>query len=87
MDFEALRAVYSPRMDRHQSDRNRGLEEVAQRVKLLIADGQLLAERVSRASKERELLKNNATRAQRLVEESSNSLQTYQKWVKCEVFS
>jgi hypothetical protein len=78
MDFDALRGLYAS-VRKDSAIPHRGLEDVLEHVRLLIADGQLLAERISRSSKERELLKSNATRAQRLVEDSSNSLHTYQK--------
>jgi hypothetical protein len=78
IDFEALRMIYqSP----SSSDGGQYThpQEIVQRIKLMIEDGQVLVERVIRAGKERELLKSNAARAQRLVEEGQINLKTYQR--------
>lgn len=77
INFDALRAIYSPSTDRREQ--HQGLEKVLERVKMLIADGQLLTERVMRASGERNLWKDNATKAKKLAEDSSSHLQTYQR--------
>ncbi len=79
MNFDALRALYST--SREREEQHQGLEKVLDRVKLLLADAQLLAQRVARASGERSLWKDNATKAKRLAEDSGHHLQTYQQSV------
>ncbi len=79
LNFEALQAAYSPTNDSKVNALALDPQEVVARVKLMLDDGRLLADRVTRASKERGLLKSNALRAQRLAEDSSNSMKTYQK--------
>ena len=51
-------------------------------VQALIADDRSLIERLVRFAQAHELLKKNAERAQKLVQESSVALETYQKQVK-----
>lgn len=79
LNFEALQAAYSPTKESKVDPQSLDPREVVARVKLMLDDGRLLAERVMRASKERGLLKSNALRAQRLAEDSSNSMRIYQK--------
>jgi hypothetical protein len=81
IDLEALRAVYlSP--SGSNGERYSDPQAIVNRIKIMIEDGQILVERVVRAGKERELLKSNASRAQRLVEEGQANLKTYQKSVR-----
>ena len=49
------------------------------RVRGMVDDGRLLVERVVRSGQERELHKNNAVKAKKLVEDSRHSLETYQQ--------
>lgn len=78
IDYEALRVLCkSPAPG--SVDRFTGPKEMARRTRNILEDGQVLVERVTRAGKERELLKSNAARAQRLVEESQANLRTYQR--------
>jgi len=78
IDFEALRTIYQSPTSISQG-RYTHPQEIIQRIKLMLEDGQILVERVIRAGKERELLKSNAARAQRLVEEGQVNLKTYQR--------
>jgi hypothetical protein len=74
IDFAALQQVYTPNQEQFS-----GIDEMLTRVRGLVDDGKLLVERVVRLGKERELLKSNAVRAQKLVEDSRHSLETYQQ--------
>jgi len=78
IDYEALRMLYQSPLSISQGH-NAQPQELIQRIKLMLEDGQVLVERVMRAGKERELLKSNAARAQRLVEEGQVNLKTYQR--------
>lgn len=51
------------------------------RVQALVADDRALIERLVRFAQAHDLLKKNAERAQKLAQESSNALETYQKQV------
>ncbi len=79
LDFEALRKLYQSPVSPSKSSTYDDANAIVQRVKWMLEDGQVLVERVIRAGKERETLKSNAVRAQRLVEESQSSLSTYQR--------
>jgi hypothetical protein len=78
IDFEALRTIYQSPPSITQG-RYTHPQEIIHRIKLMLEDGQVLVERVMRAGRERELLKSNAARAQRLVEEGQVNLKTYQR--------
>jgi hypothetical protein len=78
INFESLRALYQY-PDSTANERYSGPSDIVKRVKTMIEDGQTLVERVIRAGKERDLLKSNAVRAQRLVEEGQTNLKTYQR--------
>lgn len=58
------------------------VEEFAGRVQALISDDRALVERLLRFAQAHDLLKTNAERAQKLAQESSQGLETYQKQVK-----
>ncbi|KAH9482362.1 hypothetical protein JR316_0004462 [Psilocybe cubensis] len=58
------------------------LEAFAQRVQALIADDRSLIERLIRFAQAHDLLKKNAERAQKLAQDSTHALETYQKQVR-----
>ena len=78
IDFEALRILYSSSPSPND-ERYSGPQDIVNKIKMLMEDGQVLVERVIRSGKERELLKSNALRAQKLVEEGQANLKTYQR--------
>jgi hypothetical protein len=78
IDYEALRLLYSSSPHPNE-ERYSGPQDIVGKIKLMMEDGQILVERVVRSGKERELLKSNALRAQRLVEEGQANLKTYQR--------
>ncbi|KAJ9108947.1 hypothetical protein QFC21_000269 [Naganishia friedmannii] len=77
---EALRGLYSPAPPAGQEE-YAGIQETVRRVRTLIEDSKVIAERTVQAGKERELFKSNLARSQRLMEESHASLATYQRQV------
>jgi hypothetical protein len=77
LDFAALQQLYSPTASGQTP--YSGPDEIISRIRGMIDDGKILVERVVRHGTERELLKSNAARAGRLVEESRSSLATYQR--------
>ncbi|GHJ89221.1 hypothetical protein NliqN6_5623 [Naganishia liquefaciens] len=77
---EALRGLCEPAPPTRREDYS-GVQETVRRVMTLIEDSKVIIERTIQAGKERELFKNNTTRAQRLIEESQASLLTYQRQV------
>lgn len=89
LDVRALKALYDPRANSpspifntlsHPGDFT--LEGFAQRVQALVADDRAIIERLLRFAQAHDLLKNNAERAQKLAQESSQGLETYSKQVK-----
>jgi hypothetical protein len=74
VNFEALQQVYVP-----SDEKFSGIDEMLNRIRGMVDDGKLLIERVVRLGKERELLKSNAAKAKKLVEDSRHSLETYQQ--------
>jgi len=58
------------------------VEAFAQRVQALISDDRALMERLIRFAQAHDLLKKNAERAQKLAQESSVALETYQRQVR-----
>ncbi|KAG9015516.1 hypothetical protein FRB94_000121 [Tulasnella sp. JGI-2019a] len=83
LDVRSLKALYDPKGP-YMSPTVAGefsLEEFAMRVQALITDDRALVERLLRFAQAHDLLKTNAERAQRLAQESSMGLQTYQKQV------
>ena len=82
VDFAALQQVYMPTTEEFS-----GIDEMLNRIRGMVDDGRLLVERVIRLGKERELLKSNATKAKKLVEDSRHSLETYQQCVQNNAFA
>ena len=74
LNISALQQVYVPTDVKFS-----GIDEMLNRIRGLVDDGRLLVERVIRLGKERELLKSNAAKAKKLVEDSRHSLETYQQ--------
>lgn len=85
MDVRSLKALYDPNAANPRGVTPTGsfsIESFAQRVQALIADDRALIERLIRFAQAHDLLKKNAERAQKLVQESNTALETYQKQVK-----
>ena len=84
LDVRALKTLYDPRsaMSHRSKTEPFTIEAFAVRVQALITDDRALIERLTRFAQSHELLKNNAERAQKLAQESSLALETYQKQVK-----
>ncbi|KAJ9125441.1 hypothetical protein QFC22_000402 [Naganishia vaughanmartiniae] len=76
--LEALQGLYSPAPPDQRED-YAGVQETVRRVRTLIEDSKVIAERTVRAGKERELFKNNLAKSQRLLEESHARLAAYQR--------
>ena len=84
LDVRSLKALYDPKGN-YQSPAVQGefsLEDFANRVHALVQDDRALVERLIRFAQAHDLLKNNAERAQKLAQDSSMGLQTYQQQVK-----
>lgn len=64
------------------SDSKFSIEALSARVQALIADDRAIIERLVRFAQAHELLKQNADRAQKIAQDSSVALETYQKQVK-----
>lgn len=90
LDVRALKALYDPRSNNANSPlfntfsnpADFSIDAFAQRVQALVADDRAIIERLLRFAQAHDLLKNNAERAQKLAQESSMGLETYQKQVK-----
>ncbi|KAG9042037.1 hypothetical protein FS837_011428 [Tulasnella sp. UAMH 9824] len=84
LDVRSLKALYDPRAN-YTSPTVSGefsFEEFATRVQALIQDDRALVERLIRFAQAHDLLRTNAERAQKLAQESSKGLETYQNQVK-----
>lgn len=84
LDVRLLKTLYDGR-PAYQTVNNSGaftIEEFSTRVQALIADDRALIERLIRFAQAHDLLKKNAERAQKLAQDSSVALETYQKQVK-----
>lgn len=84
LDVRLLKNLYDGR-PAYQVVNNSGMftiEEFAARVQALIIDDRALIERLIRFAQAHDLLKKNAERAQKLAQDSSVALETYQKQVK-----
>ncbi|KAH9912391.1 Up-regulated during septation-domain-containing protein [Fomitopsis serialis] len=81
MDVRSLKTLYDPRGTSAQPSGAFTVEGFVTRVQALIADDRALIERLLRFAQAHDLLKKNAERAQKLAQESSNALETYQKQV------
>ncbi|CAG8615569.1 6653_t:CDS:2, partial [Acaulospora colombiana] len=90
LDVRALKALYDPRNNNassplFNSSNNPAdftIDAFAQKVQALVADDRAIIERLLRFAQSHDLLKNNAERAQKLAQESSLGLETYQKQIK-----
>lgn len=90
LDVKALKALYDPKTSgassplfaSYSSPAEFTVELFAQRVQALLADDRAIIERLIRFAQAHDLLKNNAERAQKLAQDSSHGLETYQKQVK-----
>lgn len=84
LDVRLLKTLYDGR-PAYQTVNNSGaftIEEFSARVQALIVDDRALIERLIRFAQAHDLLKKNAERAQKLAQDSSVALETYQKQVK-----
>lgn len=84
LDVRSLKSLYDLRLGASSSS-NPGtftVEAFAARVQALVADDRSLIERLLRFAQAHELLKKNADRAQKLAQEGSTALETYQKQVR-----
>ncbi|KAK0243112.1 Up-regulated during septation-domain-containing protein [Armillaria nabsnona] len=84
LDVRSLKSLYDIRLGASSSP-NPGtftVEAFAARVQALMADDRSLIERLLRFAQAHELLKKNADRAQKLAQEGSTALETYQKQVR-----
>lgn len=89
LDVRALKALYDPRLGSNSplfssfsSAADFSIDGFEQRVRALLADDRAIIERLIRFGQAHDLLKSNAERAQKLAEESTGGLKTYQKQVK-----
>jgi hypothetical protein len=74
VNFAALQQLYVPTNEKFS-----GIQEMVDRIRGMAEDGQVLVERCVRLDKEREIHKGNALKAKKLVEDSRQSLETYQR--------
>ncbi|KAL1721714.1 Up-regulated during septation-domain-containing protein [Schizophyllum commune] len=85
LDVRSLKSLYDASPSRspnvNTSAQQFTVEAFAHRVQSLISDDRALIERLVRFAKAHELLKRNAERAQKLAQEGSSALETYQKQV------
>lgn len=80
VDASALQRVFAPQTQAPKGgNKFEGIAEMLNRVRGLLDDGKLLAERAGKMQQERELLKSNAAKAKKLVEDSTKGLETYQQ--------
>ncbi|KAF7352376.1 hypothetical protein MVEN_01201700 [Mycena venus] len=85
LDVRSLKALYDPRTPSSPTPGANGafsVEAFAARVQALITDDRALIERLVRFAQAHDLLKKNAERAQKLAQEGSVALETYQKQVR-----
>lgn len=81
MDVRSLKTLYDPKGTATQPSSAFTVENFVARVRSLVSDDRALIERLFRFAQAHDLLKKNAERAQKLAQESSNALETYQKQV------
>ena len=84
LDVRALKSLYDPKAG-FTSPTVTGefsVEDFITRVQALIADDRALVERLIRFAQSHDLLRNNAERAQKLVQDSNKGLEMYQMQVK-----
>ncbi|KAJ6561493.1 Up-regulated during septation-domain-containing protein [Mycena vulgaris] len=85
LDVRSLKALYDPRTPSSPVPGGNGtfsVDAFIGRVQALIADDRALIERLVRFAQAHDLLKKNAERAQKLAQEGSGALETYQKQVR-----
>ncbi|KAJ7246565.1 Up-regulated during septation-domain-containing protein [Mycena haematopus] len=85
LDVRSLKALYDPRTPSSptpNSSSSFSVEAFAARVQALISDDRALIERLVRFAQAHDLLKKNAERAQKLAQDGSGALETYQKQVR-----
>ncbi|KAK0206871.1 Up-regulated during septation-domain-containing protein [Desarmillaria ectypa] len=84
LDVRSLKALYDIRSGANSSPTPGSftVEAFAARVQALVADDRSLIERLLRFAQAHDLLKKNADRAQKLAQEGSIALETYQKQVR-----
>ncbi|PPQ80493.1 hypothetical protein CVT26_004272 [Gymnopilus dilepis] len=89
LDVRSLKALYtetrtpaSPKPGAAANAAPFTVEAFAQRVQALMADDRALIERLVRFAQAHDLLKKNAERAQKLAQEGTHALETYQKQVR-----
>jgi len=85
LDVRALKSLYdapSPTYPATPLAEEFTIDAFIERVQALLSDDKALVERLVRFAQSHDLLKSNAERAQRLAQESSVGLETYQKQVK-----
>ncbi|WOO83940.1 uncharacterized protein LOC62_05G007457 [Vanrija pseudolonga] len=78
VNFAALQRAYAEPATREEFP---GVNALADRVRTLIADGRLMIERMTRMEVDKERHKANAAKAAQLVQDSSRSMETYQRQV------
>ncbi|WWC60307.1 uncharacterized protein I303_102877 [Kwoniella dejecticola CBS 10117] len=76
LNFAALQELYQPHHEQVGD-----ISETLTRIRGVIEDSKILVQRTVKMGQERELLKGNAAKAKKLVEESTKSLVTYQQQV------
>jgi len=85
MDVRALKSLYdtpTPSYPATSVVEDFTVDAFIERVQALLSDDKALVERLIRFAQSHDLLKSNAERAQRLAQESSVGLETYQKQVR-----
>lgn len=85
LDVRSLKALYDPRTPSTPVPGGNGafsIDAFVTRVQALVTDDRALIERLVRFAQAHDLLKKNAERAQKLAQEGSVALETYQKQVR-----
>lgn len=85
LDVRLLKTLYDGQPMQYalgDSNSQFSIDAFVARVQALIADDRALIERLVRFAQAHELLKQNADRAQKIAQDSSVALETYQKQVK-----
>ncbi|KAJ7639359.1 Up-regulated during septation-domain-containing protein [Roridomyces roridus] len=85
LDVRSLKSLYDPRTPASPNPNSNApfsMDAFVSRVQALIADDRALIERLVRFAQAHDLLKKNAERAQKLAQEGSGALETYQKQVR-----
>ena len=78
VNFAALQDLYRPSGSKEDF---KGIDEMLRRVRGMVDDGKILVSRMEKLNMEREVHKSNAAKAKKLVEDSRQSLETYQQQV------